>query len=886
MIRLCLIGALIWLGVGAIVQCSSSGAAGIPADHLRIYYLRQDQNYQGWGLHLWGEWYTGPAVTWTGPMAFSGQDHYGCYWDVPYSQGNLYFIIHNGDRKDPDSDQSFPVREGIREIYIVSGMNTIYRDLNQALDAIAANRIIRAEITGPREFLIKTRFAVDPAVIRISDGQNDLSIVACDGASAPLYRVTVGEAVDFSQQYTVKIAEGSKETEVAPDLLERFFLYRETLGNSYTPAATTFKLWAPLATEVKLLLFGQGDDLEPAASLQMDKQNEGVWTVAVPGDLSGKFYQFAVANFGKTRRILDPYARSMAAFDSGGSDPVGKGAVVDLDRTHPVGWEVDRPIKVENQEDVIIYEMSVRDFTIAANSGVEPRLRGTYQGFIQKIPHLQELGITHVQLLPVQNWYYGNERNREYEATHDSPANYNWGYDPHNYNTPEGWYATDPENPYTRIKELKQLICALHQAGIGVILDVVYNHTARTEILEDIVPNYYYRHYTDGSFTTGSGCGNDTASERAMWRKFMVESATYWMKEYHVDGFRFDLAGLHDETTLKEVAAVCRSLNPSVTLHCEGWDMGTLPLKERYTKGGEEDGESRGSCLEMEHGISMFNDGFRDGILQPSYVDLTGGAFVQGQRDDAFKIRAGVIGGLRNYVTIFPIETAKYHRFCDDPEETVNYTTCHDGLTLWDKICVTLPRADEAERIRTNKLAAAIILTSQGKAFIQGGEEMLRTKPDPNNPNGLGVSENTHDQGDYCNQIDWSRRGTYRDVFEYYKGLIRLRKAHRLFRMTTEEEVCKGLTFLAGGIDFLVAFELESDFAADPWKKIIVIYNANRSTQRVPLSQVNSEWKVAVDGVRAGTEPLAETEVEVSEGYAAVPPVAATVLFLERGVKP
>jgi pullulanase len=760
--------------------------------------------------------------------------------------------------------------------------NPVFGNPDRDDGTIEAHEIIRAVITGRRELTIRTRFPLHTA-IRIDDCRDEMRVNSVAMTGDLLYRVTVGEDLDFCRQYNVTIEGESTPAEVAPDVIDRYFAYRGGLGYRYTPRRTLFKLWAPLATEVRLLLYVRGDDPEPAASFRMAKKEKGVWSVAVPGDLSGKFYQFGVTNFGKTCRVLDPYARSMAAFDSAGADPVGKGAVVDLSRTNPAAWADDRPVTVANQEDVIIYEMSVRDFTSAANSGVDSRLRGTYLGFIQKIPHLKELGITHVQLLPVQNWYYGNERDREYEDSHDSPANYNWGYDPHNYNTPEGWYATDPENPYCRIRELKELIQALHRAGIGVILDVVYNHTARTEILEDIVPNYYYRRYPDGSYTSCSGCGNDTASEREMWHKFMVESVAYWMKEYHVDGFRFDLAGLHDETTMKAAAAVCRSLNPSVTLHCEGWDMGTLPLQDRYTKAGEADGRSRSSCLEMEHAVSMFCDGLRDGILQPSYIDLAGGAFVQRQRDDAPKIRAGVIGSLRDYQTVFPIETAKYHRFCDDPEETVNYTTCHDGLTLWDKICGTLPDASEAERIRTNYLAAAIIMTAQGKAFIQGGEEMLRSKPDPDNPNGLGVSENTHDQGDYCNRIDWSRLAQYRDVFEYYQGLIRLRKARRLFRMTTGEEVRQGLTFLAGGIDFLVAFQLESDLTDDPWEKIIVIYNANRSAQRVPLSGVNSAWKVAVDGRRAGTVPLSDTEVEIGEGYAVVPPVAAVVLYLQAG---
>ncbi|MGE5583788.1 MAG: pullulanase-associated domain-containing protein, partial [Bacillota bacterium] len=546
----------------------------VPADCVRLHYCRPDNNYSGWGLHIWGTGYTGPAIDWGAPAQPNGSDTFGVFWDIPYAgTGNIGFIVHNGGAKDPGPDQAFDT--SVQENWVISGEATVFNSRLNAAKGLF-NRIERAVIIGRRELEIRVRLAISNPVV-VKDGAREVQVVATDNSSALIYRVTVNEDLDFTKIYTVSIGNLSATTVVAPEVIDANYAYEGWLGNHYTPLATTFKLWAPLATDVKLLLYSKGDDLNPGRTVQMYRGEQGVWQTAVCGDLSGKFYQYAVTNGGVTKVVLDPYARSMAAFNSDGPDKTGKGAVISLPKTDPAGWERDSYVKLKAQEDAIIYEMSVRDFTIAQNSGVEPDLRGTYLGFIRKIPYLKSLGVTHVQLMPVQNWYYGDENNRAFENTHDSPANYNWGYDPHNYNTPEGWYSTNPSNPYARIKELKSLIQALHKAGIGVVLDVVYNHTATTDILENIVPNYYYRRNPDGSFTAGSGCGNDTASERFMWRKFMVESTAYWVKEYHIDGFRFDLASLHDDTTMKRVAAACRSINPFIELHCEGWDLGTLP---------------------------------------------------------------------------------------------------------------------------------------------------------------------------------------------------------------------------------------------------------------------------------------------------------------------
>ncbi|AZR74890.1 type I pullulanase [Anoxybacter fermentans] len=849
----------------------------VPEGHVRLHYHRFDGNYDGWGLHLWGKGYAGEPVEWTNAVPITGFDTYGAYWDIPYNEGvgDLNFIIHKGDIKDPQPDREYPNPDENKEIWAVSGDITAYTSRLAAFKAMS-NKIESAVIVGPREIEIRVRAAIKEPIY-IKDGKKFVPLAKLDTSREPIYLVTVREDLDLTKTYNVEIGKMTAQTVLGPEVIDKYFAYDGELGNFYTPKATTFKLWAPVATDVKLLLFEDGKALEPDQTIDMVRGEKGVWTVTVEGDLLGKFYQYAVTNGGKTKRVLDPYARSMAGFDSNGPDKVGKGAIVDLDRTDPEGWENDTYVKLKDQEDVIIYEISVRDFTIAENSGVSPEKRGTYVGFIEKIPHLVELGITHVQLQPVQNFYYGNEYDRSFENKGSAgEANYNWGYDPHNYNTPEGWYSLNPDDPHLRIKELKQLIKALHDAGIGVILDVVYNHTAKTDIFEDIVPNYYYRRNANGNFTSGSGCGNDTASERKMWRKFMIESTKYWVEEYHVDGFRFDLMGLHDETTMHKIAETLRAINPDIVLHGEGWNMGTLPETERYIKASP----VNHSLLEMEHAIAVFNDTLRDAMKHEYFASpLPEGAFLQAANPHKEAlIRAGIIAGMVDYESEMPVDKGFYHRFADDPEETITYVNCHDGYTIWDKIVGSTPGYTEEERIRVNKLAAAMILTSQGKAFLHGGEEMLRSKPDPDNKE-YGVDHNSYDSGDLTNQIDWSRKEKYADVFNYYKGLIELRKAHEAFRMETMEEIKKGLTFIKEDIDFLIAYRLEEQDGEDDWKEIVVIYNANREPKTVQIDGVDSSWKVVVDGKNAGVTPLTDTEVVLSDGAVTVPAISAVVIY-------
>ncbi|GAB6137556.1 type I pullulanase [Halanaerobaculum tunisiense] len=704
----------------------------------------------------------------------------------------------------------------------------------------------------------------------IKYGKQQVSVVKLDDSDAPTYHLFTEQDLDYNKSYIVKVGELEIKTILSPQLIESNLTYRGELGAIYTPQATKFRLWAPSATQVELELFMAGFTDTPEEVIPLTKQENGVWEVVVEEDLAGKFYTYRVTNGKQSQRVLDPYAKSMAGFNMD-RDKLGKGAVVNLNQTDPEGWATDGYIALDKPQDAIIYEMSVRDFTIAESSGVASEKRGTYLGFIDKIAHLKELGVTHVQLMPILKFHYGNEYNTEFEAVSDDlegEYNYNWGYDPHNYFTPEGWYSLQPSQPHIRIKEVKKLIQALHEAGIGVILDVVYNHTADTATFEDIVPYYYYRRHDDGSLTNGSGCGNDTASKREMMRKLIIDSTTYWTEEYHVDGFRFDLMGLHDETTVTKVAQEVRKINPAAMIYGEGWNLGTLSPEQKYVKA---DGEKR-SLLKFSSAPGVFNDTIRDGIKHSHFgSSLEEGGFIQQEVDNQKLIRAGIIAGIVEYETDVPIATDPYHRFTDQPEEVVNYVTCHDGYTLWDKIIGSTTEVTLEERKRMHKLATAIILTSQGVPFLHGGTELLRSKPNPERDKGF--DHNSYNSSDYTNQLQWSRKEQHQDIFNYYQGLIKLRQIYSAFRLSTQKEIQTKLSFLAPEVDYVVGFKL-----VDKGQELIVIYNANRQAQRIAVAGLNKEGQVIVDDQQAGVTPLTDTKVTIDQDQMEVPAISPVVV--------
>ena len=845
----------------------------VPSEnYVRLHYYRPDGNYQGWNLKFWQEDKETGEKKINGEIRTNDLDTCGVYWNIPCQAqyGNLKFVVFKGEEEEFGGIQEYPDFETTDEIWMKAGDDKQYKN---GLKLFEENEIEEAMIFAKNKIVVRFKQPVEDR-IWVKYGSKVIPIKNIDDSKAPEYYLTADHHLDYDHPYTIKAGHLTAKTILSPEIIDQNYTYQGDLGVDYSPEESTFRLWAPSAQRVELELFETQEQTDATTVYPLQKDKHGVWSIRIEKDLAGFYYHYIVNNSGTRKKVLDPYAQSISGFNNQ-IDELGKGAVVDLDNTDPQAWAEDDYVKLKDDCNIVIYEMSVRDFTISPSSGVSEEKRGTYLGFIEKIPYLEELGVTHVQLMPVLSFYFINEYQKQFEDIREveniEDINYNWGYDPHNYFAPEGWYSSDPSDPEVRIKELKKLIKSLHDADIGVILDVVYNHTAVTDIFEPIVPAYYYRRHADNSLTNGSGCGNDTASERAMMRKLIIDSTTYWTDEYHVDGFRFDLMGLHDEETIKQMAEQVRDINPDTVLLGEGWNLGTLPAEEKYVKAA---GEKR-SLLRVDSGPAVFNDGIRDALKQNHFGgNLEDGGFIQGFVNSKSLIRAGIIAGMVNYDSNVDIELDPYHRFADEPEEVINYVSCHDGYTLWDKVVGSTPNAEREERVKMAKLGAGIILTSQGRAFIHGGEEMLRTKPNPTKYKEL--DHNSYSSGDYTNQINWERREKNSAVVNYYKGLIKLRKKHPAFRLETMEEIQYGLNFIAEGIDFVIAFKL--DCPKDEWEEIVVVHNANREEKTIPVPAVTEDWVAVVDGNQAGVKRLDSSKTIIGEGEITAPPIATVVV--------
>lgn len=546
-----------------------------------------------------------------------------------------------------------------------------------------------------------------------------------------------------------------------------------------------FRLWAPTAFSVDVQILVHENDEVPVYSFKSEYQPEtGVWIYETNPEetilLDGHFYRYVVSNEKGTFNCLDPYAKSMAAFTNDNTS--GLAAIVDLDSKQALSNLTNKKFsstlpEFKNRSDAIVYEISIRDATINIDG-----TGGTYTAFIQKLPTIKELGITHIQLLPVLNFYYNNETKKDFEdagTTHKN--NYNWGYDPHNYFTPEGWYSTEPENPYSRISELRQLIDAIHKEGLRVILDVVYNHMAKTDFLDDIVPGYYFRLDENGKNINASCCGNDVASEHLMARKLIVDSTVYWVKNYDVDGFRFDLMGLIDSDTMLESYTQCEKIKENLLFIGEGWKMYTGPSDTR--------GLDQNFMLDTDD-IAVFNDEYRD-------LCKAGGMNEEGKGI----LTNGVVNVQQLFLNVTgrPVKNYKV----DSPTDSVVYLECHDGLTLHDTVVHNTPinesTADgKKELLARLKIANALLLTSQGICFMQAGQEFGRSKPAlttamTNDSETIGAFvKNSYDSSDNINQIKW----TTGPLYDYTKSLIELRKKSDVFRMKTINEIEKKIAFI------------------------------------------------------------------------------------------
>ena len=488
------------------------------------------------------------------------------------------------------------------------------------------------------------------------------------------------------------------------------------LGLTYSSSVSKFKIWSPPAEKANLVIYEQGEGGTAGSVIEMNKGDEGTWHTSIQGDQRGKFYVFRVQVNGELlNEVPDPYAKIVGVN--------GKRAMIeDLKKTNPAGWDKDKSPLLQNATDAIIYELHIRDASIAANSGIKNK--GKFIGLAEKgttnndglstgLDHLKELGVTHIHLLPFFDYNSVDETKPD--------AKYNWGYDPLNYNAPEGSYSTNPYDGLTRIKELKQLIQTLHANGLNVVMDVVYNHTALTEksYFNQLVPGYYYRQTTDGKFSNATACGNETASERAMMRKFMLESMKFWVQEYHVDGFRVDLMGVHDIVTMNLISKDLHKIKPGILLYGEGWTAGASPLPDSIRA-------IKKNAFKLDH-IAVFSDDIRDGI-KGSVFDHEDRGFVSGKQGMEESIKFGVVAACKHPQVNYNKVNYSKQPYAAEPYNTISYCECHDNHVLWDKLAISTKNITEAERKQMHKLALAIVLTSQGISFLHAGTEFLRTK--------------------------------------------------------------------------------------------------------------------------------------------------------------
>lgn len=666
---------------------------------------------------------------------------------------------------------------------------------------------------------------VDTAAIRVTDHKGRpvavKAILRKDGAALTLESDT---PFDWSRNYEISYKNVKKPVHIPQQILNTEFVYSGSdLGATLkTDGSVDLALWSPPAVEVAVEVFAADNATRSLGAHPLKRTAKGVWRAHLDpanfgvSSLDGCFYQYRVTAYGQTLPALDPYARSMAAFDPASTDPVGKGAFVRLDSERARPATTHLPFRnsdiMRNRVDMIAYEMHVRDFTISPDSGVEAARRGTYLGFTDKIPHLTDLGITHVQLMPIMNFFTVREDDRAFSNGTSPKINYNWGYDPQNYFTPEGWYSSNAADPYARIREFRDLVGALHDAGIGVILDVVYNHTYVTSTFENVCPGCYYRLDAKENISTHTGAGPSVESRNPMVRKLIIDSLRHMTQDYGVNGFRFDLMGFMDATTLAQARA---ALGPDVILQGEAWEFTDLPAAEAVTK----------SNLPFGTEVSAFSDTTRDGI---GGWQVEGG-FLQGLFGRNDRVRSAVVGNLA--ALFYPddasgdgkpdarLSSDTYDRFARTPVENLGFLSIHDGPTLWDKIHVSYkaPEDSTEERLRINKLAAAMLFTTQGRVIIHGGEEIARTKPvaahdpapdrtisreglipDSDIPGVVEFHENSYRSSDFTNMMRWDRKDdpVYAPLYSYYRGLIAMRRALEPFRLASSGDVAARVRFI------------------------------------------------------------------------------------------
>ena len=833
-------------------------ASPVLATELKVHYHRYEGDYDGWGLHLWGAvdvptygtfMIDGVEYDWQNPYSFDETDDFGVWTTIPiaYPDTELGFIVHKSHYKDPGPDRFFGDFDEHNEIWLLQGVMQIFTQnpgTDPRIQYVAGDGVRTIQVMMSREIADHTgRF-----VVRKDGVAQDVVSVTGSGQN---FTITLVDPIDITAFYEVL----DNVTEDATVLFHNFpvddYVYDgEDLGFVYTPAQTTFKLWSPTANSVNVLIFDApidtpGDEAEEPVVYPMTRVGgDGVLRCVVTGDLKGKYYLYEVTTYGETHSAPDPYSIALSTNSM-------RSIIIALNDSDPPGWEADTYATTDSLEDTVVYELHVRDLTIDDTWNGTEEIRGKFLGLIESgttfngmptgFDHILDLGVTAVHFLPMYDFSSVDETN---------PRSRNWGYDPFAYNVPEGSYATDPEG-ITRIREMKEMIQGFHDAGLQVIMDVVYPHThyiGKRSVFDVPVPKYYYLINEDGSYVNATGCGNTIDFTKPMVRRFVLQSVRYWVEEYHMDGFRFDQMGLIDTELMEEIATMAHGINPDAIIYGEPWGgMGAPILTAK--------GDQRGK------GFGVFNDDIRNAIRGDTDGKRPG--YAMGNLDNWEEVQVGVPGSI--------------DAFTDDPSETMNYVSAHDNYTWFDKIERTMEESTEDDKIAMNKLGIAIVLTSQGIPFIHAGSEFRRTKRVP------GVSEeeirNSYNASDEVNKLDWARKYSENDVYEYYRGLIELRKARKEFRLPTADDIRNNLRFWDDleSPNGTMTFTLSDVTPGDGWGEIIVSYNPTGEVQHINMPDGN--WAVVVDDEQAGASVIEVIAGGGGDQSFGVAPYSAKVLY-------
>ena len=819
--------------LGGFMACAAS------AETLTLNYIRRDGNYAGWKLWVWNQTEHGKGFD-VEPRADGGKVRFELDLTALGLSGKQLGLL---PKKGNWAEQDNPARTFdpamAKNLFLVDGDGALYAkrpviNVNLKAARLDSPSTIRLVLGGELDAVY---FSTNPVTVFSGGVRAEVKKVAVEGGAKTgrviLVTLADGNPVSVSAvnsgQWKVAVNGIGEIPLYGGRIFEvKDFYYPGELGALRDGKGVSFKVFAPAAAQLSVLLKKEmaGEQREVALS----PAGNGVWQARVDENLDGWYYKYRVTRLGETVLGIDPYARAVTAHDGWG--------IIVADKT---------PVAPAPQFDIskaVLYEMHIRDLTIDPRSGVKQK--GKYLGLTEEgtrhtfysdiktgLDHLAELGVNAIHVMPVEDF-----------ENDESSSAYNWGYMPVNFNSPDGWYATKTGDA-TRVSELKQMVSSMHKKGLKVVMDVVYNHTAEASPatvynFNAFAPGYYYRLKSDDTYYDGSGCGNEFHSDSPMGRKFIIDSVKYWAAEYKVDGFRFDLLGLIDVDTMAQLAKELRAQNPDILVYGEPWTAGATPIKKN------EKGMQKGL------GYAVFNDNFRDAI-KGSVFNLSLGYVQGGEGKEA--VKKGIVGSIDD--------------FTSSPLETINYVSCHDNLTLWDRIVLsTTGQATVPEQVAMANMANAIVLTSQGIPFLHSGEEMLRTK--------YG-EDNSYNLPDSVNMIDWSRKKEHLDVFEYYRGLIAMRKAHPAFRMRTATDIRTALRFYEeAGLPLKepgIAYMINGDLAGDVWKQVVVLLNPLKKKMEFVLPKGN--FQVAADGK---TVHLDGTGAYVS-GSVTIAPVSLVVLY-------